>query len=900
MMRGTVSQLEALESRLVPATLLTPGLPSGTVADGESLNIFGLSDDGSVILFSSQANNLVAGVTDGNGQTDLFWRDLTTGTTLLVTGKPGNVAVGFDDSHRGNAVLSADGRFVAFVSTTSAATLLGNGALQDQANTPDVFRWSSATKTIDLVSVQNNDGGIKTAAGFTGSATAPNISADGSKVSYLSAVSNANLTNQILFDAAATPDLFVRDLTVSNSGGAGTIPVSRSTVLPGNMVGFSGPVSVSSPGPYMNSSGNVFVYSTPVEAGFLVPFAIDTPTASGTDDVFIRDLTRPVTDGTRLVSVANTPEFKAIGHLPNQEANEAILSADGSAVVFLSNAPGGSPSKELVAGYQANGAPVGLYLRRMPFGTAETLLVSARNGSLNQNGTNGVITPNQYRVSSSGAVVLFTSDAADLVGGSRDRNGGQSDAFVRDFSGSSPVTELVSVGNDGKSGIAAALGTGLSNDGRFVVFETASADLMTNSIDANGVSDVFVHDRASDTTEAASTEPGGRVAGNGPSRGGTISGFGNRIVFASRATNLADRATSAAIFDLFGSVFPFPSPLGITNRLSLSGPPNGAVEVYSFSDQFNLELDQQLTPFPEIAGAPRTAVGDIDGDGVADLVAGVGPGGGSLLRVISGATGQDLIAPMAIYEDTFLGGIFVATGDLNADGKAEIFVSPDQGGGGRIVGLRFENGSLVRFADYFGIEDPNFRGGARITLGDLDGDGTPDVVVAAGFGGGPRIALFDGADVFAFGNARLPMKLIGDFFAFEETLRNGAFVGAGDFNADGKADLAFGGGPGGAPRVFTLSGALVLTDPEVAKGQPIANFFAGPSNLRGGIHPIARDIDGDAFADLVTGSGDGLPGEVRTYLGRNFPATGGGEPPLQESLTVFTGSGPLVGGVFVG
>ena len=53
-------------------------------------------------------------------------------------------------------------------------------------------------------------------------------------------------------------------------------------------------------------------------------------------------------------------------------------------------------------------------------------------------------------------------------------------------------------------------------------------------------------------------------------------------------------------------------------------------------------------------------------------------------------------------------------------------------------------------------------------------------------------------------------KFVGDFFIFEDSLRNGAFVGLGNISGDGKADLIGGGGPGGGPRVRVFDGASLL------------------------------------------------------------------------------------------
>src|SRR5438477_507722 len=112
----------------------------------------------------------------------------------------------------------------------------------------------------------------------------------------------------------------------------------------------------------------------------------------------------------------------------------------------------------------------------------------------------------------------------------------------------------------------------------------------------------------------------------------------------------------------------------------------------------------------------------------------------------------------------------------------------------------FSGKGFSQLADFLGIDDPAFRGGARAAVGDINGDGAGDLVVAAGFQGGPRVAGFDGKSL-----ASGPVKLFADFLAFEPELRNGSFVAVGDLDGDGFAEVIAGGGPGGGPRVRALS-----------------------------------------------------------------------------------------------
>jgi hypothetical protein len=287
---------------------------------------------------------------------------------------------------------------------------------------------------------------------------------------------------------------------------------------------------------------------------------------------------------------------------------------------------------------------------------------------------------------------------------------------------------------------------------------------------------------------------------------------------------------------------------------------------------------------PDFRGGVRVAAGDVNGDGVTDLVVGTGPGVPTLVRVLDGRNGNELYS-INPFEASFIGGVFVAAGDINGDGHAEFVITPDQGGGPRVRIFDGKTGQQIN--DFFGIEDVNFRGGARADLADVSGDGTPDLLVAAGFRGGPRVAGFDGDTL----GSQTPLKLFADFFVFELTLRNGVFVTGGDLNGDGFAEVIAGGGPGGGPRVFALDGQ------SLSQGQVVqaANFFAGDPTNRGGVRITITDLDADGRDDLIVGSGTGAGSRVTAYLGKNI--TPNDTPPEEFALDAFPGLG---NGVFVG
>jgi uncharacterized delta-60 repeat protein len=302
-----------------------------------------------------------------------------------------------------------------------------------------------------------------------------------------------------------------------------------------------------------------------------------------------------------------------------------------------------------------------------------------------------------------------------------------------------------------------------------------------------------------------------------------------------------------------------------------------------------------------LAEEGRVALADVNGDGVRDTINVSGPGKLVRVWVVSGSDPTVLLVPeFAPFGGDFAGGGFVAAADLDGDGRAEFVVTPDQGGGPRVVVFSYADvipavvgASHAQFRqNFFGLDDASFRGGARVALGDVNGDGTPDLAVSAGFLGGPRVVIFDGRSVFT-----TPTRLVSDFFAFPGddvvTLRNGAVVALGDVDGDGKAELIAGGGPGGAPRIVILSGAkLTAGDIAGAQANPLANFFvAGNTTARDGVRVTAEDTDSDGRADVVVSNGEA---KLRRYLGKHFG--GGGEPTQFEDIDLTV----ALSGTFVG
>ena len=122
---------------------------------------------------------------------------------------------------------------------------------------------------------------------------------------------------------------------------------------------------------------------------------------------------------------------------------------------------------------------------------------------------------------------------------------GLSDIFVYDRL--SDTVERVSVSSDGNQANSVSINPELSFDGRFVVFESLASNLVPG--DTNAVSDVFFHDRQTGTTERISKSSSG-VQGNRASDMASMTPDGRFVSFDSDATNLVSGDTNDT-FDIF-------------------------------------------------------------------------------------------------------------------------------------------------------------------------------------------------------------------------------------------------------------------------------------------------------------------------------------------------------------
>jgi hypothetical protein len=216
-----------------------------------------------------------------------------------------------------------------------------------------------------------------------------------------------------------------------------------------------------------------------------------------------------------------------------------------------------------------------------------------------------------------------------------------------------------------------------------------------------------------------------------------------------------------------------------------NAPPNVRVFDGKTGDQVAGPLGSFFAYDPGYLGGVEVGAGDVNGDGHADIITGVDAhvGVGPNVKVFSGADGSTMRSFWA-YDPGFYGGVRVAAGDVNSDGFADIITAPAIATSNVKV---FDGQTNNTIASFFAYE-PTYNGGLYVASGDVDADGHDDVIVSRGTGT-PQVTTFSGAtyeQIHQY-NAYDP--------AFQGGARVGAVDANGDGHADVITGPGPGGGP---------------------------------------------------------------------------------------------------------
>jgi uncharacterized delta-60 repeat protein len=357
----------------------------GNQAIGGSSEVNTLSADGQFAYFRSTAVNLVSGDTSAE---DSFQKNLATGEIQKFTTLYGGQVT---REAGGQAVLSEDGRYVAF--PTHASLVSGDGNSRD-----DVYRVDTTTLAVMPVSLRPNGSATGTFPTSTDSvfaaptgSTSPDISADGRYVVFASLMTDL-ATGSASGDQNQSSDIFLRDTNAPLSAGVTRISTNAAGQQAAGSV--SGIGSAASFAAAISADGHYVVFAS---------FAVNLVGGDTNNqvDIFRKDL---VSGAVQLVSTATG------GGQSNNLSTRPDISADGRYVTFASY------GSNLVAG--DTNATADIFRKDMVTGEIVRVSTSATGAQASSTETSFI--------SDDGRYILFSSDASNLVAG--DTNG-QRDVF---------------------------------------------------------------------------------------------------------------------------------------------------------------------------------------------------------------------------------------------------------------------------------------------------------------------------------------------------------------------------------------------------------------------------------------------------------------------------------------
>ncbi len=232
---------------------------------------------------------------------------------------------------------------------------------------------------------------------------------------------------------------------------------------------------------------------------------------------------------------------------------------------------------------------------------------------------------------------------------------------------------------------------------------------------------------------------------------------------------------------------------------------------------------------------------------------GADAGGAPQVKVFD--TAGQLVRSLVPYALTFKGGVRVAVGDVNGDGTDDIITAPGAGLASYILVFSGATGGHIATIDPF---RHTFVGGSYVAVGNFDADPQDEVVVAQGAGGEGMVRIFN---ISGRGGVQIPGPL-GQFSPFTPKYKGAVIVAAGNWNGTGPDEVIVASSVGNTSKVLVMG----LVNNVVTPLTSLTPFASGPA-LTGSTSLAAADLNNNGTAEIIVGQGAGGTTLVQVYTG---------------------------------
>lgn len=259
----------------------------------------------------------------------------------------------------------------------------------------------------------------------------------------------------------------------------------------------------------------------------------------------------------------------------------------------------------------------------------------------------------------------------------------------------------------------------------------------------------------------------------------------------------------------------------------------------------------KLFPFSEgFRGAANVASGDIDNDGVSEIIIGSGKGRPPEVKYFE-QSGQQLPGSFYAFHPKNYDGVDVAASDINGDGVDEVIISQEARQQAWIKVVEYNHGRNDILAEFVAYD--RFEVGARVSSGDVDKDGLDEVITIAGPGGTSHIRIFD------IENGKVKVKKL-DFFAFHPANRKGFDIASGDVDGDGQDEII-------VSQRFDEESWIKVYRFNLQK-EILAEFVAFGQGILSGANISSLDLDEDGKDEIIVGPSSSYRPQVKIFNGR--------------------------------
>ncbi len=262
--------------------------------------------------------------------------------------------------------------------------------------------------------------------------------------------------------------------------------------------------------------------------------------------------------------------------------------------------------------------------------------------------------------------------------------------------------------------------------------------------------------------------------------------------------------------------------------------------VVSIADE-NGFAERSFLAYPsEFIGGINIAAGDLNGDGVDEIITAPRSGKESDIRIFNPS--GTMLNHFLAYPYSFKGGVVLSSADIDGDGRAEIITAPASNSEALVKVFKADGTLLKSFLAY----PKTFKNGISLTVADITSAPGKEIVTAPGKGGIPQVKVFSSKGT-----------LLSNFIAGSRSDISGLNVAAADID--------------GTPRrraaeiiVSHMSGAsqVALYD---FRGNLRSRFNTYDAPFAGNTGVIAADLNRDGFTDIITVPGMGGGPHIRVF-----------------------------------